>query len=388
MSKAHPGFRIFVLGAGFSRLAGLPLGTELFDEVRRRIDCTYGTSTKFHRDLDAYIEYRLKCDGRRLNVSDIDFEDFMSYLDIEHFLGLRGKDTWNREGNESQLLIREFVGQLIHERTPQKGRLPTAYYEFARRLATNDTVVTFNYDIVLERALEEVGKPYRLFQNRFKSIGLFSNEVDNDRDEVVLLKMHGSVDWFNKAQYNESLEVARQSRLGYKPKHAVFAAPCRFTTRCLVDGPRNQNDPLLDVYRIENVDDFYATGDPLEPPFILSPSYVKFVYAPPIFDFWYGLARGGAWNLGLCFVGYSLPTHDEYIRIALYNLAANYQRSGWNERLLDTVKDNVKLVDFRCTSGERDEFRDRYRFLDQSKASYYWDGFSDGAIDFIFSQHR
>ena len=39
MANEHPGFRILVLGAGFSRLAGLPLGKELFADVQK--SCNY-----------------------------------------------------------------------------------------------------------------------------------------------------------------------------------------------------------------------------------------------------------------------------------------------------------------------------------------------------------
>jgi hypothetical protein len=38
MPVTHPGFRIFVLGAGFSRLAGLPLANELFALIKDWIE--------------------------------------------------------------------------------------------------------------------------------------------------------------------------------------------------------------------------------------------------------------------------------------------------------------------------------------------------------------
>jgi hypothetical protein len=42
--------------------------------------------------------------------------------------------------------------------------------EFAEGLQAGDRVLAFNYDILLERALEAVGKPFRLFSERLKSI--------------------------------------------------------------------------------------------------------------------------------------------------------------------------------------------------------------------------
>jgi hypothetical protein len=55
---------------------------------------------------------------------DLDLERFMSYLDIEHYLGFRGSKTWSSEGNESQLMIRKAIGHVIHSRMPDPGALP------------------------------------------------------------------------------------------------------------------------------------------------------------------------------------------------------------------------------------------------------------------------
>ena len=127
MSAAHPGFRIFILGAGFSRHAGLPLGSELFAAVRRKIENGWGRETKFQRDLSNYIEYVKGADGINLNEDSVDLEALLSYLDIEHYLQLRGSDTWSDEGNESQLMIRRAIGEVIYEATPSADDLIQFY---------------------------------------------------------------------------------------------------------------------------------------------------------------------------------------------------------------------------------------------------------------------
>src|SRR5438105_4529520 len=91
-------FSIFVLGAGFSRPAGLPLGMELWRELDRRARASY-QAARYERDLESYLEFNWRCKGVRLNQSDIDFEDFLGFLDTEFYLGLRGPDTWSEEGN-------------------------------------------------------------------------------------------------------------------------------------------------------------------------------------------------------------------------------------------------------------------------------------------------
>jgi len=388
MALQHPGFRIFILGAGFSKPAGLPLASELFRLVKRSIETKHGKDTKFQRDLENYIDYRKSCDGVQINESDVDLEALMSFLDIEHFLGLRGKDTWSEEGNESQLMIRKAIGEVIHLNTPSSSKLPEAYYRFAESLSPHDIVITFNYDIVLERALDHVGKPYRLFPNRYKSIGRYSNEIDSEKDEVVVLKLHGSVDWFNDRQFLSIKESLQSQGLTKTSIHSVFDFPERYGAEPIVQGLRSEDDPLLHIFRIRDADGYYFRDTGFNAPFLLSPSYVKFVYAAPLLDFWHGLGRAGGYNLGVSVVGFSLPQHDDYIRQILYNVISNYQESWWDQKFLDVLKDDVKFVDFRGDEAGIKEYVARYVFSNPKKSKFWFNGFSADAVQFLFNQSR
>jgi len=137
-------FGLFILGAGFSKPAGLPLGPELWDEIRRRGFAKSGRASKFREDLDNYIEYRNCCDGIKLTYEQVDFESFLAFLDIEHYLGLRGGDTWSSHGNEGQVVVKTLIGEILTERTPQIERIPQRYLDFASILKPNDLVLTFN----------------------------------------------------------------------------------------------------------------------------------------------------------------------------------------------------------------------------------------------------
>ncbi|MEY8251273.1 MAG: SIR2 family protein, partial [Colwellia sp.] len=299
MSEVHPGYRIFVLGAGFSVPAGLPMASALFKEIRKLIRDNEGADNRFQRSLDEYIEYREKCDGVTLNEDDVDLEEFMSFLDIEHFLRLDGSDTLSEHGNAAQLFVKRYIGQIIHERTPAADALPQEYYDFAENLSVNDIVITLNYDVILERALDHIGKPYRLFANRFKSIGKYSNTVDNSSDEVVILKLHGSLDWFSNKSYVNSVDAFRAQGSNENPQDSIFNNNNRYGHYPLVDGPRSKGDPLLHYFRLKNIDGFYAKRSQDNVPMILSPSYMKIVYANPLLDFWHGLGQAGWLNLGV-----------------------------------------------------------------------------------------
>jgi hypothetical protein len=187
-------FRIFILGAGFSKPAGLPVAFELWNEIRGTAARLTGRARKFNDDLETYIQFRKDCDGIDLRPEEVDFEQFMEFLDIEHCLGLRGSDTWSKDGNEGTVVTKYLMAKILARQVNALDQIPELYLEFARRIGLTDTVITFNYDTLLERALDAVGKPYRLFSSRYKSVSEQSGILDNSREEIVILKVHGSID--------------------------------------------------------------------------------------------------------------------------------------------------------------------------------------------------
>lgn len=385
--RTMPRFRIFILGAGFSRPAGLPLAHELWDEIRSRAEQRSGRAGRFSSDLDLYLQFRRECDGVDLGRGEVDFEDFLAFLDVEHHLGLAGSDTWSSSGNETQVIVKHLIGQILLEQMPAADRLPDLYYGFARQLEPGDYVLTFNYDTILERALNHVEKPYRLFPNRYSEVGDFGGTVSNaGRDEVVVLKLHGSIDWFDRSDYG-FLEDLNERR-GFPPpsRDPVFSSDSGVELSPLVEGPRPDGDPLQTIYRvIGGLEHVYSK--PLfmgGVPFLLTPSKFKAVYADQFKPYWWGLGQAGGYNLGVVVIGYSLPSHDDYAKQALFRLAHNYQESWWEEDFFDERrKEKVIVVDKQEGDAERREFMSRYGFLDSAKTEFVWEGFNRSAVDLI-----
>ncbi|MEE4353621.1 MAG: hypothetical protein V2J25_12195, partial [Desulfatiglans sp.] len=83
-------FRLIFLGAGFSQPAGLPLGSDLFQAVRRSISAENGPDNHVERDLERYINYLSNCEGVQQTADTINYEEFLGFLDVEHYLGLKG----------------------------------------------------------------------------------------------------------------------------------------------------------------------------------------------------------------------------------------------------------------------------------------------------------
>jgi hypothetical protein len=379
-------FRVLVVGAGFSKPAGLPLGNELFREVRLRARNRFGRDNWLERDLAEYVEYRQSVDGVAVTPETVDYEDFMSFLDVEHFLGLRGGDTWSSEGNEGQLLVKGLIGKIIHERTMHAlADLPRCYLQFAESLAPSDIVVTFNYDVLIERSLERVGKPYRLFPHRFSEIGRYSNTIDSSRQEVIVLKMHGSVDWFSRESYEFSEQSYREQGFKATPHDPVFADPEKFRPRPLLEGPQSPEEPLLKVYRID-ADRFYSAPHPASAPVILSPSRMKIVYSDRVKNFWFGFRDAGAMSLSVGIIGFSLSGHDEYVKHSIYRLVDNFLNANQDLEFEGRRKTKLKVIDYRPDEESRREFLDRYRFVDWTRTDLFLEGFGESAVEMLFAR--
>jgi hypothetical protein len=212
--------------------------------------------------------------------------------------------------------------------------------------------------------------------------------IDLSREEVVVLKLHGAADWFNRSSYDERLEVATASvaraRVSYVPRDLVFGPDRIVEPISLVDGPRPSDDPLKKIFRVLDPSPFYAGRRPTAAPFILSPSYSKILQVSPLLGFWNGTEKGAAWHLGIVIVGFSLPSRDEYVRQAPYSLTRGYTDKLWDEEFFGKHKLPLRIVDFRSSDGDRQALRERYRFVDWSRIETFFEGFSEDAVTFLF----
>lgn len=375
-------YRLIILGAGFSRPAGLPLASDLWREIRETAAAFSKDlrAHKFNDDLAHYIEFRREAVGEALTPETVDFEDFMRFLDVEHFLGLRGGETWSQDGNEGTVVTKFLIGKVLARHVSALETIPELYVEFARRLQPDDYVLTFNYDTLLERALDVVGKPYRLFDTRLNCDG----SVDNRRDEVVVLKMHGSIDWFDRTGFER--RIAIHSQMNAPPPSDIIFSDASLELERVVDGYRHDSDPLRNIYRARNLKALYDKRLLfMATPRILPPSAAKLLYATRLNNFWEGMGNGGYYSLGMAIVGFSLPDHDEYARQILYAIIKNYQRHGVDADSLGRRKSQLAIVDYFSTENAENKFRDRYRFVDWSRTNLVGTGFDLASLEMIFA---
>ena len=141
-------------------------------------------SCRFEQEIDEWSELYPN--------AELNLEFVFAYSHRKHFLQLIGSDEHFSHGSRSIVAARHAIQAILTELTPYN--VPTLYEDFVKRLTPNDTLLTFNYDTLLEDALETVGTPYSLTPEWWLS-GQESDDIDEKYKAhyVDVLKLHGDV---------------------------------------------------------------------------------------------------------------------------------------------------------------------------------------------------
>lgn len=179
--------RVFVIGAGVSASCDIPIARDILRCAILALRQRSAADAKHVHDLLKFIYPAF--DEELGNYPNI--EDFLNFIEVakdfnEEFVE---STTWPadklRKVNTITLkAVTDYIWSLMGD-----GKKQHAVHDFVRNtLSEGDTLITFNWDLTLERALEEYprdpGFEYR-----------YSRKRQND---FVLLKPHGSIDWFER----------------------------------------------------------------------------------------------------------------------------------------------------------------------------------------------
>lgn len=376
---------IFFLGAGFSQPAGLPLGDGLFSEVLEiaRARRLYERELKYA--IFEYLDYFYGKTGKKISEEEINLEEFMSYLDIDRHLALKGGDYFAPEETLKNLIA--YVLH-IHERKIIKDQF-VLYEHFVECLNLDDIIFTFNYDTILEKTLKRKNIPYRLYSFRHKYDEKASGLIIDWKDEVTIYKLHGSVNWFDKSYYQEWKDRWQKRGFYEEPPFIVFDGTMKSDVHRLLDEPYKRGDPLENLFIVENLEEYFELYFGLEnrlrsdSPFIIAPSYHKLVSLSYLSNFWYGFSNVIIGANKIVIIGFSLPAHDEYIKQPLYWYIKHFHSHG---KPLSGKKSKLKIIDYKKNQKDIEDFKKNYRFVDETMTDYYFGGFCEEALDVIFSE--
>jgi hypothetical protein len=220
-----------VLGSGFSRSLGGPLLKDLFSERGREwtrlhfrdTDLPIGGSgsprDKLQPVYDLFQQWvigstRQKRRGSLWN----DAEDFLEVLALAQTTDSAGAyaakqiDRLARSSNLSVGVLYERARRAIAAEclftmtTSTEFERWGPYKRWAARLSPDDTLVTFNWDLVLEMLGTVNGMQTMGCETVVLPSDYDFDESQQRTDLCTILKMHGSVDWFEGCQPYDSLD--------------------------------------------------------------------------------------------------------------------------------------------------------------------------------------
>lgn len=290
---------LYILGAGFSKTFGLPLANEFL-----RVLIEEGVSETFADKIDTtcrnfYPNYRTAL----ANYPNV--EDFYNYF---HSL-INYHDLLQSDANQyMRSFRREFnleVCAFLENKVRSISKEDEVYIdEFCKQLKPGDAIITFNWDNILETYLEKHKKKF-----------VFNLKSDSILDEIVILKLHGSIDWFSGFVLPD-IESVYQLILEYEDNDGRK----RYLLRALQKG-------LTDQLRREGQDAFIV------PPLLYKDELLKTIDC--IWGDAYTLMRNYHKKV---YIGYSLPKEDMMTRILCtsYHYYANIEQ--------DTSLDGKELI--------------------------------------------
>lgn len=373
-----PRYRLFILGSGFSKPGGHPLGIELLRMVRERMRSHFRAY-----DWDGPLEQEIAEWEALYPNSDLNLESVLAYSHRKHFLKLIGSDEYFEHASRAIASARPIIQEILSKAIDPSSK--GLYERFCSALTPHDLVMTFNYDTVLEDALDNLGKPYSLSPEWWiddKKRGVSSREYK--AEFVDVLKLHGSIDWYDRRYYDDVCARRRSIGVDVPDKDPLFGRDAWIPVEPLNRGEvlDGCGDGLLScVYRVPNHRKYlqFLSGSFMVVPFLLPPAYDKILGNDPIRELWSNMHRTMDSFSVIVIIGYSMPPYDNYAYESLGKLILDYQ-SGGDKNYWSQPRTPLQII--TMANSEKDVL-EGIPFLDPNRTRIWIEGFSEDAIEWM-----
>ena len=338
--------RVFILGAGFSVAAGLPLTNKLLPLIHQQASKMQYGDEKWGQAERLLNKLRYYYPNIQITHEKIQSGYYNDYIDIEEFLSLASahssflhpSDKLTQHGSYFISFCKKWLGEIIlREQNDLLSRIPNFYHEFIKGL-NSSLILTFNWDTIVETLLEQ-----NLIKYRYQ---LNTEDYDNRKKSIPLIKMHGSVDWFSNRKISKKDHELKTQKLGNEYKEIAKA--------------------------IGNPKEFYNN---MNYPWIVLPNYDKITQLKNYGTIWEQPGRYLNDNLEVIIIGYSLRPDDFHSRSFIYPMLVRGSKDK-------SIK--LKVIDFATTYKEQKEIKERYDGVINCK--FWFNGFNKESVKFIHEQ--
>jgi hypothetical protein len=183
--------RVFILGAGFSKAAGMPLATELLEPIARRLELAEmeGWLTRLSERLawlqDAAVDSPFKMNIEQVfHFAHFDAETHKLLQHLEPVGRHDGPGTAWHQAHAIDAWLSYLERELRDVIVDSQSRADTRSVDrWAASITDSDAILTFNYDILVEQSLSKHGKKWN------------HGTTADEQQGYCVCKLHGSIDW-------------------------------------------------------------------------------------------------------------------------------------------------------------------------------------------------
>lgn len=189
---------VYILGAGFSAYAGVPMMDGFLPEARRMYfrSEVIGATRAFYETVFKHVGSLDRC-GQYVDFNFHNLEDVFGLIEMANTL----KDNGPSPALPSVIAFRELVKHLIEQKQHayldnemKRGLYATFIEQFIVARSDSTAIVTFNYDEVFEHTVDFHNRmaptsPWPTIHTRFGKGG---------KGGLDVLKLHGSISWTRK----------------------------------------------------------------------------------------------------------------------------------------------------------------------------------------------
>ena len=171
--------RVYILGAGASCALGLPAMNSLTWELCKFLP-------EGQREILEQVIFEIFGSRQEYGDPSPNFEELLNYLDPRSFTYLANcRIDLSRIGRTQAIVIAlQGLRQYIREKCASVKNQLGPYDQFVASLEQNATIVSFNWDVLLELSVLKAGKSFHYLP------------TDVSDSYTLILKPHGSINWF------------------------------------------------------------------------------------------------------------------------------------------------------------------------------------------------
>lgn len=288
------------------------------------------------------LYYRLKRYAEDININlnthlnAKDFSRLCTYLEFIELREYAGGECWSERGSREKMALRFYLAKTIALSTPDEDNIPEIYTKFAERLLPQDYIITFNWDVLLEKSIRKVGKK-------------FSYSYKNGH--IPIAKMHGSINWVN----NKPQAFRKDDAYSYYPSD--------------IDQGRLENKIYISD-KLENKliwTNANALTDGIDPMLVL-PGYGKGFDIRNLAVFWYKPEMWNIFGTKASIIGLSV-SNDDFIVKSLFQYLFNHVGVFNNTRIINP---DIEIKNTFSFIGNKD-----------NKIEFLLNKFNEDSLDFL-----